>query len=149
MTAGAYCNRDTVVARPETSIHEAAKLMREHHVGCLVVVDDRHISNVPVGLVTDRDMVVELLAQGVDPASVTVSDIMSVDPVTVDEDESLWDAIRKMSARGIRRLPVVDKNKALAGLLAVDDVLDLLSVELSQLTNLFILEQKREKQSRM
>lgn len=148
MTAGAYCNRDVVTTGPETPVYDAAKLMREYHVGCLIVVEERNGENVPIGLVTDRDLVVEVLAQDVNPASVTVSDVMSADPVMVYEDDSLWDTIKKMNAHGIRRLPVITINDVLAGLLTIDDLLDLLSTELSQLTTVFIREQEREEESR-
>ena len=148
MTVGAFCNRDVVVAESETSVNDAAKLMREFHVGCLIVVQKSDTGNAVLGLVTDRDIVVEVLAQSVDPASLTIGDIMTQDPITAHEDDSLWDTVKKMNIHGIRRLPVVYSNGMLAGLLTTDDLLELLSVELSQLANLFVNEQRREKELR-
>ncbi len=148
MTAGAFCNRKVIVTGADTPIYEAAGLMREHHVGCLVVVEAGDVGDEPIGLVTDRDIVVEVIAQNINPDTLQTGDIMAADPICVHEDESLWNTIKRMSAHGIRRLPVIDNAGALVGLLAVDDLLDLLSVELSQLTTLFLREQKREMETR-
>jgi CBS domain-containing protein len=148
MSAGVFCNRDVVFVAPEATVEEAADLMRSYHVGCLVVVRNEGECRQPVGMITDRDLVVEILAQRIDPSTVAVADFMSSEPLTAHEDDSLWQTIRRMSAHGVRRMPVVDARGSLVGLLSVDDILDLLSAELSQLTTLAIREQTREKEVR-
>jgi CBS domain-containing protein len=148
MTVGSVCVRDVVIATPEMTIPEVAKLMREFHVGSLVVVDAQEGKNVPVGIVTDRDLVVEVLAQGVAPGSVTVGDVMSHEPLIAREDESLWGIIQRMRAKGVRRAPVVDDARSLVGILSVDDLVQLLGDELSALAALFGTEQQKETRRR-
>jgi CBS domain-containing protein len=101
--------------------------MREAHVGDLVVTEQRNGLTVPIGIVTDRDLVIEVLAEGVDPAVVTIKDIMSRDLVTVHQDNGLEFALSEMRRKGLRRLPVVDQKNALIGILSADDVIDYLA----------------------
>jgi predicted transcriptional regulator len=98
--------------------------MREAHVGDLVVTETRHGTAVPIGMITDRDLVIEILAEGVDPKDLRIADVMSGDLVTVEEDNGLEFALREMGRKGLRRLPVVDCNKGLVGILSIDDVVD-------------------------
>lgn len=148
MTVGSVCVRDVVIATPEMTIVEVARLMREFHVGSLVVVDAREGKNVPVGMVTDRDLVVEVLAQQVDMGSITVGDVMSHQPLVASEGESLWGAIQRMRAKGVRRVPVVADDQSLVGILSVDDLVQLLGDELSALAALFGTEQQKETRRR-
>ncbi len=148
MTVGAVCTRDVVIAHSEMSIVAAARLMREYHVGSLVVVNDEAGNNAPIGVVTDRDLVIEVLAVDVDSDSVTVGDVMSQPLLTVNEDESLWDVIQRMRAKGVRRTPVVNMDGALVGILSVDDLVQLLGDELSALAGVFGTEQQRETRHR-
>jgi len=144
MTVGEICNREVVVVGPEAAIQEAARLMREHHVGCLVVVEEREGRTVPVGMLTDRDLVVELLALDLDPDTVCVGDVMSPGPVVAYEEDRLWDTLRRMRIEGVRRLPVVDREGALQGILALDDLLELLAGELAELARVVLRERRRE-----
>lgn len=148
MSAGEYCNRDVVVAQAGTSVHEAAQLMRTHHVGNLVVVDLPANGARPVGIVTDRDIVIEVVATGASVDSLTVGDIMSAEIATVKEDTKLMDAIALMRSKGIRRLPVVDNHGSLAGILTVDDVIELVAEQLNDLTKLISVEQRHETKQR-
>ncbi len=148
MTAGAVCVRDVVIATPEMSISEVARLMREYHVGTLVVVDDKAGKNTPIGMVTDRDLVIEVLAEGVETQSVTAGDVMSRDLLTANESDSLWDVIRRMRGHGVRRVPVVDRDRSLVGILSVDDMVQLLGEELGALAGLFGTEQQKEARRR-
>lgn len=145
MTIGTICNRDTIFTTRSGSIVEAAQLMREHHVGDLVVVDEQAGRRVPVGIVTDRDLVVEILAKQVEPGAVTIGDIMSTELVIARESDGLFDTLQRMRAKGVRRVPVVDAGGALAGIVAVDDFLDLLSEEITALARLVSREQARER----
>ena len=116
-----FCKRHVFTAYAETNLAEVARTMRNEHVGCVVVID---IERRPVGLLTDRDIVVETLACGVDPRIVTAGDIMTAGPVTVSLDEDSHWALKVMRDRGVRRLPVVDDGGKLAGIVALDDVLE-------------------------
>jgi len=148
MTIGTICNRDTVFTTRNSSIVDAAQLMRDHHVGDLVVVDEQAGRRVPVGIVTDRDLVIEILAKQVEPGSVTIGDVMSGELVTARESDGLFDTLQRMRAKGVRRVPVVDAGGALAGIVAVDDFLDLLAEEISALARLVSREQARERTAR-
>lgn len=148
MTLGELCNRNTIFTTRTSSATEAAQLMREQHVGDLVVVDEKSGRRVPVGIVTDRDLVVEILARGVDANAVTVGDVMGSDLVTARETDGLYDTMQHMRAKGVRRVPVVDAGGALVGIVTVDDFLDLLAEELTALARLVSREQARERLDR-
>ncbi len=96
MPVGEVCNREVIVVEPEADAFEASRLMREFHVGDLVVVEQRGEENVPLGIVTDRDLVMEVLAQGVDPARVTMKDLMGEPLETVNEGEAILDTLQRM-----------------------------------------------------
>src|SRR5690554_4001106 len=122
MKTGDLCTRDTVVLGRDGTIVEAAKLMREYHVGDVVLVEERDGENVPVGIVTDRDLVLEVLAQELAPDAVAVGDIVTAELVTARESDTLWDTMLQMRARGVRRIPVVNARGGLAGIVALDDL---------------------------
>ena len=98
--------------------------MRRHHVGDLVVVEKEGEEARAVGIITDRDIVIEVVAQKIDPDSLTVKDIMSTDPVRVTETASLLDTLELMKQRGVRRLQVVADSGGLQGLLSADDAIE-------------------------
>ena len=144
-TVGAICVRDVVVANAETTVREAAELMRRDHVGSIVVTGQGQTGlPVPIGIVTDRDIVVELVAVGLDPETITVGDIMPHELVTIAADEDAAEAMRHMRMKGVRRLPVVTHEGRLLGLVAFDDLLELINEELSDLTRAAGREQARE-----
>ena len=144
MTIGEYCNREVTISEPDTSIIEAAKLMRRHHVGDLVVVDRQEGKNQPLGIVTDRDLVLEVLAQNVDPDSLSIKDIMSTDLVTVLESETFLSVLDIMQKQRVRRILVVDDHGNLQGILSVDDALELIAEAMNNLTSLVKREIDRE-----
>jgi len=148
MPVGELCIRQVIVAPRESSVLDVAKLMRQYHVGDVVVTDGVNGRRVPVGIVTDRDIVVEVLAEGLDPASLSAGDIMSSQLVTVRENEGLFQTIQVMRARGARRAPVVNQDGVLVGIVSVDDLIELLAQELSDLSTLIIREQKQEAELR-
>lgn len=149
MRAGELCIREVVVAKRETSITEAARLMRQHHIGCLVVTDDIAGHASPVGILTDRDIVIEVIAKEVPIGNVTVGDVMSFALLKVSEDEDLLDVAQRMRARGVRRVPVITADTGeLAGIIAMDDILGLLSEELSLLATLTSREAEQESNKR-
>lgn len=148
MNAGELCNRDVVTATRDTTISEAARLMRDQHVGSLIVTETTADVVQPVGIITDRDIVVEVIAEGVEVDAVTVGDIMTYALLKVHEQESVFDTAQRMRARGVRRVPVIATNGKLAGILALDDILELLSEELSLLTHVTAREAEQEKKKR-
>lgn len=148
MTVGDACNREVITTTPPVSLVEAATLMKSCHVGDVVVVEEQGSQRVPIGILTDRDIALALAGRAVRLPYMRVSDVMSHDLVTAVEDENLRDAIAKMQAHGIRRLPVVNAAGGLEGILTFDDVIELLSEELWQLAKLVATEQKRERRPR-
>lgn len=148
MTAGEYCNREVVIVEKTESVREAINLMRTHHVGDVVVVEKSNDASRPVGILTDRDIVIEILAENVDLEAVSVGDVMSYELQTVDEDVKLLDATKIMRTKGIRRLPVVDARGRLVGILAADDVLALIAEQLTDLVGLIVKEQLLESRRR-
>lgn len=148
MLVGTACNREVVVVERSASVSQAARLMRDFHVGDLVVVETQDGRRRPVGILTDRDIVVGVLARDVDAASVAVRDVMGDELITATEDESLPDVVKRMRAAGVRRLPIVDGEGTLVGILTVDDLLDLLSETLNDLTRLISRELTREQRRR-
>lgn len=148
MNAGEACNREVVVIGPDETVREAVRLMREHHVGDVVVTETTAGGRVPVGILTDRDVVIEVLAEDVAAGSVNVGDVMTTDPVVVDEGESLFDAVRRMREKGVRRVPVVDRQGHLVGILTVDDVVGLLAELFDDLAWMISREQERERRLR-
>lgn len=144
MPIGDICIRETVSVSRGTSVYDAAKLMRQHHVGDLVVTDEIGGKRKPIGIVTDRDIVVETLALGLDPAELSIEDIMGQPLVTVREQDGILETIRKMRAKGIRRLPLVDADGVLAGIVTVDDLIGRLASEMGELAKTITREQKQE-----
>ncbi|APG28250.1 histidine kinase [Syntrophotalea acetylenivorans] len=148
MRVGEVCNREVVVIGREATLLEAAKLMRSQHVGNVVVVEEQDGNPIPVGILTDRDMVIALIAEGVPLNAVSVGDVMSFELIIARESDSLFATVEHMRDRGIRRLPVVAENGSLVGILAVDDVLDLLAEQLTALVKLVACERRHEEQRR-
>lgn len=149
MAIGELCNREVIVARPETSVAEAARLMREYHVGSLVIVHPvEGGGSVPVGIATDRDLVVEVLAQEVDPHEVALKDIVTRELLTVSESEDVWDVLSTMRRHGVRRIPVVAQDGTLVGIFSADDALELVAEVVGDLLGLIKRELGRETDER-
>ena len=144
MPISEFCNREVVIVQRDDTVLEAARLMRQHHVGDVLVVEKRNGISVPVGIVTDRDLVVEIMAPELDQLVITVGDIMAAELTTVKEGTGIFEAIQYMRGKGVRRLPVVNESGALVGILTLDDLLELLSEELFELAKLLRYAQKKE-----
>lgn len=149
MPIGEMCNREVVIVSKETSILEVAQLMRQHHVGDVVVVKEQGGRRIPVGIVTDRDIVIEIVAKDVDFHNLVVGDIMGLQLVTVREREGVFETMKVMRLKGVRRLPVVDEEGGLVGILTLDDLIGLLAEEMNELARLISREQAREAQARI
>lgn len=139
---------NTVFCAGDETVQGAALLMRKHHVGDVVVVEQGSGMRVPVGIITDRDIVVSVIALGLDPASLLVSDIMSDELLTANEDDDVNETIDRMRYRGIRRVPVVNAAGQLAGIVSVDDVLEFLAEEMGELSRISTHQQAHEKRAR-
>jgi len=148
LTTGEICTRQVTIAYRETGLRTAAGLMRAGHVGCLVVVDETGGRRTVAGLLTDRDIVTAVVAPGLDPAALTVGDVMSTDVVSAREDDSLIDLMRTMRAKGVRRVPVVGAQGELVGIATLDDLLAVLAEEFSLLVAAIDREGRRERQMR-
>jgi CBS domain-containing protein len=129
---GEICSKPAVTVSPDTTVQEAAHRMRSRKVGAVVVVDG---SGTPVGVVTDRDITVHVVAQGTDPAVVRVGTLIRRKPTVIGEDAGVLEATKLLSRRGIRRLPVVSKAGKLVGMMSLDDLLMLLGSELGHIAS--------------
>jgi CBS domain-containing protein len=144
-TAGAVCTRDVTIAFRSTALNEAARLMRERHVGSLVVVDETPEGRVVVGMLTDRDIVTAVVARDVDASTLRVGDVMVEDVATVREEDSLHDVAALMRHRRVRRMPVTAAQQRLVGLIAIDDLLRVAAEDLNALAQV-VAEQPRVEQ---
>lgn len=133
MAIGEICSREVVYVARSDSCAQAARLMRENHVGSLVVVAQAGTPVMPVGMITDRDLALGVMALGLDPEKTLVETVMRPRIALVRESEGIGRAIALMRAEGVRRLPVVDADGRLVGILAADDLIELFADELSGL----------------
>lgn len=148
MAVNAVCNHNVATVERDEGIVSAAVKMRESHVGDLIVVEHRGGHAVPVGIITDRDLVVGIIAKEADPNELTVGDVMSDALLTVHQDNGIEFALREMRRVGVRRAPVVGNDRELIGVLSIDDVIDHLAVELGHLAEIVRLEQSAETRKR-
>jgi CBS domain-containing protein len=148
MSISDFSVHNVVCAARDTSALEASRLMRHHHVGDVVVVEETEGMRKPVGIVTDRDLVVEVMAGGVDPSAIKLGDLVLRAPVTVNRNASYADTVRLMAVNGVRRMPVVDSSGALVGIITLDDMLRQLASPLAALADLASRARHFESQTR-
>jgi len=139
-TEVAYCTRDTTVL-------EAAKIMRQKHLGDLVIVDDPNDEFTPVGLITDRDLVVKVIGNDLSASQTRVGAIMRTPLVTASESEDSSAAIARMRTHGVRRLPVTGRHGKLAGIVTLDDLLKHVRSEVDSLLDIITKEQDQERRT--
>ncbi|MDH3454119.1 MAG: CBS domain-containing protein [Desulfuromonadales bacterium] len=149
MNVGVFCTREVVVIGRDATILEAARLMRRHHVGDVIVVEVRGNINLPIGILTDRDIVVELLAKDVDLSLVSAGDAMSLDLHCVKEEDDLLETMQFMRHRGIRRVPVVGLAGELIGIITLDDMIEVISEQMTDLVQLLGREHQIERERRV
>lgn len=124
-------------------------MMREHHVGFLIVHQLGDDLRRPIGVLTDRDLVIEVMAKRVDPEALKVDDLMTRQPLLAKEGEDLGEVLQAMRLAGVRRVPVVDARGALAGVIAIDDAFDIITTFMSDITGLIKHEQRVERRARL
>lgn len=131
MPAISIAREDVVSVLPDASATDVSKRLRDAGVGCVVVVErDR-----PVGIVTDRDVAIDVVGAGADPDETTASDLMARELVTAHRDAGLYELVERMAAEKVRRMPLLDDHEQLAGIVTFDDLLVLLGDELDGLTD--------------
>jgi CBS domain-containing protein len=137
MSLESLCRREIICVRTSDKVIDATRLMEEKNV---VVSEDK-----PVGIMTDRDVMIRLVNKGLDPEKTSVSDIMSVEIITLNQNTGLYDALEqiKESKSSVRRFPIVDENGSIKGIITLDDVVYLLGKEMSDVSS--IIETERPK----
>lgn len=148
MKVGEYCTKEVVVAGGSTGIVEAAQLMRSNNVGTVVIGKQVAGGVEPTGIITDRDLVLEVLAPNAAIDSLTLADLPTRALVSVQLDDDLMDTVKHMGSQGIRRVPVVDNDGLLQGLLAMDDLLPVVSEMLNDMVRLVAREVSVEVRAR-
>ena len=148
MCIGKFCRRNVVSATRDTTIVEAAHLMRRNHVGDVIVSDETDEGRRPIGIVTDRDIVIAVVSAGLDPNLVKVGDLLLQPLVTVEEATGYAEMIHLMSTKGVRRMPVVNEAGLLVGIISLDDLLRQLVIPLAELSELALREWTHEAQTR-
>lgn len=148
MKTGEACNRNVICAPRAMTIAEAAALMRRNHVGDIVVVDEVGGERTPVGIVTDRDIVIEVVAAGLDPKALRIGDLLAGPLVAAEEQASCAETVRLMAANGVRRMPVVNSAGLLAGIITIDDLLPQIAEQLAELSELVRRGRQRETERR-
>ena len=149
MHIGEICSRDVVCTDAQTPVAAVAKLMRQYHIGDVIVVTRTDgAKRVPLGIVTDRDIVLSVVAAEIAPGTLTVGEIMSERLATAGEEEDIFETIQRMRNIGVRRMPIVDAEGALAGIVSIDDIIEVLAAEMTELARLIAREQLREQPTR-
>lgn len=148
MKVGQNCKRRAISINSAADVIDAAKTMRDEHVGFLVVYEQGDDLRKPIGVLTDRDIVLEVLAKDVEPHAVTVRDAMTRQPLIASEGDELGEALQAMRMAGIRRVPVVDARGALTGVFALDDGISLVTGLLCDIAGSIQSEQRQEWRAR-
>lgn len=131
---------NVVAALPDTEVQEVIQMMEDQNVGSVVVVENKE----PIGIVTDRDLVMQVLKTGKDRHSTAVGEIMTEDPVTVEEDMGFFTALRIMSEKEVRRLPIVRVDGVLVDIVTYDDMIRLLAQEINEIADVAEAESDRD-----
>ena len=146
MNAGSVCKRGVITVAPTDDLIAAAHVMREKHVGYLIVSEGLSArAGRVVGVLTDRDIVVAVLAREVDAHALKVGDVMTRDPLLIEEEQSIEAVLRHMREAGVRRVPVVNRSGALSGVLSIDDVLEMIADQLLNIAGSIRNERRMER----
>lgn len=145
MGVGSLCTHRVITVDRGIDVAAAAGVMRDNHIGYLIVTDAGTGGAAPIGVLTDRDIVVKVLAKNVDAHSLTVGDVMTPEPLTAAIDDSLGETLHRMRKMGVRRVPVVGPRGQITGVLSLDDVIDHLVGQLADVSGSIHTEQKVER----
>jgi CBS domain-containing protein len=145
MGVGSICTHRVITVDRGIDVAAAAGVMRENHIGYLIVTDAKSGAAAPVGVLTDRDIVVKVLAKDVDAHSLTVGDVMTPEPLIAADDDGLSETLHRMRRLGVRRVPVVGPRGQITGVLSLDDVIDHLVGQLGDVAGSMQNEQKFER----
>jgi len=132
MSLGNLCRREVVVVNQGTPIKEAVKFMEEKNIGSVIVVG----GGKPVGIATDRDILLRVVNKGLDPEKSSVDDVMTKEIVTLKEGMGLFEALEQVKGKGIRRFPIVDARGNLKGIMTLDDIIYLLGKEMADVASI-------------
>lgn len=135
MKVNEYFSRNVVSIKANESPLDAARMMREKNVDCVVIVDEKSTKLEPVGILTDRDIAIEIVAEEVEPTSVTVLDVFCRTLITVNVEDDLDESLTLMLSNGVHRVPVVDYDGVLIGIIAIDDYLEVMAEQLYDLVD--------------
>ena len=149
MNVGDVCNRIVISVQTADTVRHAAELMRKYHVGNLTVTDGQDGRSVLVGVVTDRDIVVEVVARKSDLDRLTVGDIMTRHPLVAHERDSIVSTLDAMSELGVRRVPVMNEEDALVGVLALDDLFQILASQIHNMAAIVGTQRLNESKTRL
>lgn len=147
-TVASYCIREVVTVTRETPVLRCAQLMHDEHVGAVVIIDDIDGKLVPVGLLTDRDIAIEVVAFDVAARAITAGDLMSGDLAMVRPTDDVLTVLATMREHGVRRLPVIGEDGSLEGIVTADNLWEVLAEAIDGLARLVSSEQTRERKTR-
>jgi CBS domain-containing protein len=131
MSITEFCKGPVITASPDDQVLHAARLMRDNNVGSIVVLEGGR----PVGMLTDRDIMLRMIEHGSKWPEITVREVMTANPVTVNEQTGILELIRLMKKTAVRRFPVIDDGGKLSGIITLDDLIELLGMEMADLGN--------------
>jgi CBS domain-containing protein len=150
MSLKGFFKPDVVTVTPDQLVTEAAAIMRDYHVGDVIVVKDHSGKRTPIGVLTDRDIVLNAVASAADRiGDLSVEDVMTPSPICVTEDFGIYETVQTMRKEGIARLPVVDANGSLVGIITAKNILALLNDELTEVVEISDTEREAGQRSRI
>lgn len=144
MNVGDICTRNPAAVSASATLSEVAHVMRDRHIGAVIVTAQPLDHSVPIGIITDRDIACAQLDRPSDLGSLNAEQVMTRDPLVLDESDSLSTAIERMRARGVRRAPVISAHGALVGIVSTDDLLAMVARKAMQLARLVTLQPRQE-----
>lgn len=143
MSINSICKRRVATVGRDVDVGVAARMMRDEHVGCLIVTSSP--GKRPIGILTDRDIVLNVIARGRNPAEITVGEVMTPDPLVTELSADIGETLKRMREIGVRRTPVVDSQGQLAGIVALDDIVEHLLEEMTDVAGAIRTEQRTER----
>jgi CBS domain-containing protein len=139
MSLGNMCRKEIVYVNLGTTVKEVVKLMEGKNIGCVIIVGSKK----PVGIVTDRDILLRVMNKGLDPEKTKVDKVMTKRVVTLNEEMGLFEALKQVKGKGIRRFPIVNAKGSLKGIMTLDDILYLLGKEMANVASIIEKESPR------